>query len=522
MEGVLYKWTNYLAGWQPRWFVLDKGILTYYKSQDEMSQGCKGSVKMACCEIQVHPTDETRLDLIIPGEQHFYVRGATPADRQRWLVALGSAKACLADSKIHQRKEESEDSLRTKMSELRLYCDLLTQQVATVKLAGAGTANGPDLEKLNESSSLLSATCDTFIKTLQDCMKLAKESFTPNIHNMDISNTVLPPSTPYSDKKKSSAVQRSHSVEDRYVPQMVNKHGVTTRYRNLEEMAARTPHSRPSSRTPSISSQEGILGGLSATPGAHGEVRKSSSLPTTPTPASLPTTPTPEKVLVNGSGVPHAAEARVPTFFSTLPTKFSDVQIEPDESIPTQPFLDACTCIVGVFDALSPTAFAPVKMDVNGNIRKLRQKYSTDPEMFMMLQGMVQEEVRSKTTQVKNSATDALMWLRRTLEFIREFLTEIIKGERDMNLAATNAYGRTLKKYHGWVVRGVFALAAKAVPSMEYFLQFLATNKEDADRDDFEGIIIRDLEECVKALTKLTQILQQHYERGALETEEIV
>lgn len=40
-----------ILGWQPRWFILDKGILAYYKSQDEVGQGCKGSVKLACCEI---------------------------------------------------------------------------------------------------------------------------------------------------------------------------------------------------------------------------------------------------------------------------------------------------------------------------------------------------------------------------------------------------------------------------------------------------------------------------------------
>ncbi|XP_054751241.2 pleckstrin homology domain-containing family A member 8-like [Lytechinus pictus] len=478
-----------------------------------MQQGCKGSVKMACCEIQVHGTDELRLDLIIPGEQHFYVRGTTPADRQRWLVALGSAKACLADSKIHQKKEESEDTLRTKMSELRLYCDLLTQQVANVKAAGSSGPGTPDIEKLNESSSLLSATCDTFIMTLQDCMKLAKESFIPNIHNMDISNTVLPPSTPFSDKKK-SGMQRSISAEDRYTPHSANKLGVTTRYRNLEDMAARsTPRSRPTSRTPSISSQEGVQAAIATTP--NNESKRSLSQPTTPVVEEMP-------VVVNGASPATSLEATVPTFFSELSTKFVDIQVEPDNSIPTQPFLDACTCIVGVFDALSPTAFAPVKMDVNGNIRKLRQKQSSNPEMFMNLQGMVQQEVRSKTTQVKNSATDALMWLRRTLEFIREFLNEILTGERDMNLAATNAYGRTLKRYHGWVVRGVFALAAKAVPTIEYFLQFLAVNKEDAERDDFENIIFADLKECVTALTKLTTILKDHYEAGSLESDEIV
>ena len=45
--------------------------------------------------LVVHPTDNTRLDLIIPGEAHFYVKAATPQERQQWLVALGSSKAGL-------------------------------------------------------------------------------------------------------------------------------------------------------------------------------------------------------------------------------------------------------------------------------------------------------------------------------------------------------------------------------------------------------------------------------------------
>ena len=40
-----------LVGWQPRWFVLEVGVLAYYKSQEEVGLGSRGSVKMACCEI---------------------------------------------------------------------------------------------------------------------------------------------------------------------------------------------------------------------------------------------------------------------------------------------------------------------------------------------------------------------------------------------------------------------------------------------------------------------------------------
>ncbi|CAG4908989.1 unnamed protein product [Colias eurytheme] len=170
MEGVLWKWTNYWNGWQTRWFVLENGILSYYKSQDEVCQGCKGSVKVSVCQINVNNIDNTRMDLVIPGQQHMYLRAPSSQDRQKWLVALGSAKACL-ESIVDVKVIGVEDSLINKKSELHLYCDLLMQQVHAVKSA-ASHDNGPDVEKIEEASSLLKATCDTFIRTLEDIMKL--------------------------------------------------------------------------------------------------------------------------------------------------------------------------------------------------------------------------------------------------------------------------------------------------------------------------------------------------------------
>ncbi|GLV32835.1 ceramide transfer protein [Carabus blaptoides fortunei] len=183
MEGVLWKWTNYWNGWQTRWFVLEDGILAYYKSQEEVKQGCKGSIKVLACEINVNPVDAARMDLVIPGEQHMYLKAATSQERQRWLVALGSAKACVnnrtrkdSSESIKKASETNADSLKSKKSELRLYCDLLMQQVHMVKTA-ANNEETPDIGKMNEATSLLTATCDTFIKTLEECMKMSNANF---------------------------------------------------------------------------------------------------------------------------------------------------------------------------------------------------------------------------------------------------------------------------------------------------------------------------------------------------------
>lgn len=42
----------FFLGWQPRWFVLDGGTLSYYDSQEDAWKGCKGSIKISVCEIQ--------------------------------------------------------------------------------------------------------------------------------------------------------------------------------------------------------------------------------------------------------------------------------------------------------------------------------------------------------------------------------------------------------------------------------------------------------------------------------------
>jgi len=49
MKGYLKKWTNYTGGWKLRWFVLEDGVLSYYKHQGEKDndscQGCMADIK---------------------------------------------------------------------------------------------------------------------------------------------------------------------------------------------------------------------------------------------------------------------------------------------------------------------------------------------------------------------------------------------------------------------------------------------------------------------------------------------
>ncbi|XP_075275194.1 pleckstrin homology domain-containing family A member 8 isoform X2 [Opisthocomus hoazin] len=516
MEGVLYKWTNYLSGWQPRWFLLGGGILSYYDSQEDAWKGCKGSIQMAVCEIQVHPADNTRMDLIIPGEQYFYLKARNAVERQKWLVALGTAKACLTDSRTQKEKEftENTEALKTKMSELRLYCNLLVQQVHKTKEASISGVSEP--ESGIDMGALLKSTCDTFLKTLEECMQIANTAFTSELLHQ------TPPGSPHlavlRTNKIKHSVLSSHTSTERQMElnpcengsvKAEMNHQEQTHIRSVESLNLET---NEGSSDVSVEDQvaEDLADGESKlqaveSSGAHKLLQLETN--------SL-------------SGLTLCEENRnendSPTFFSVMSNRFSDIELREEEGIPTEEFLESCYAIVPVLDKLGPTVFAPVKMDFVGNIKKINQKFITNKEEFDTLQKIVLHEVNAGVAQVRNSATEALLWLKRGLKFLKGFLTEVKNGEKNIQTALNNAYGKTLRQHHGWVVRGVFALALRAAPTYEDFVAALSVEECDPQEETFYKGMQRDLNIYLPAMEKQLNILDTLYEVHGLESDEVV
>jgi len=144
------------------------------------------------------------------------------------------------------------------------------------------------------------------------------------------------------------------------------------------------------------------------------------------------------------------------TFFNVIKHSFQNVQLDRNIKtgnfdIPTQSFLLASGDFLPILDKLGSKAFQPVKMDIrlltyisiiyvyiycnSGNISKIRAKYETDPEKFSTLQSIVLFEKGTNTHNVSNSATDAIMWLKRGLTFVKEFLKNVANGEQNLTKA---------------------------------------------------------------------------------------
>ncbi|XP_052813860.1 pleckstrin homology domain-containing family A member 8-like isoform X2 [Mya arenaria] len=584
IAGTLWKWTNYFSGWQERWFVLDNGILSYYKSEDDVNTGCKGSVKMSVCDIAVHATDHTRLDLIIPGEQHFYLKASNPKERQQWLVAMGSTKASMGKAN-EEPEDNSKDVLKKKRSELRLYCDLLMQQIHSVKhtVVDQGTDS-----QFDDASSLIHPTCDMFIKTLEECMELVQiASVNFEAPHSPITDAALPPSPLHRvAKKKHKNASRQNSQErsasrspsissaENIPPLRTSSTPQPTRQNSAPSSSKISPRTfsdsdssgrdraysdssvRHSNFSVSKSSQNSSSfdGGYSKGNLQYTANQSTNSQTTNSRLQNISETGTVQsvengvkingksetslKVLTSKSNERQSdltddatsdcdvfldpMELRVPTFFSVMSTSLVDIRLQPDGGIPVEPFLEACKNVLPVFDKLNSTAFAPVKMDFQGNIRKVKTKYQVNPEEFSTLQRIVKHEITKKQQFNPSSASMALLWLKRSLEFISGFLNEIRQGEENLSVAATNAYSTSLKPFHGWVVRGVFAVAVKALPYRSTFLPLLdpSPNREQTDKQSFLDSLMSDIESFCDASKVFVDILDDYFKSNGLNVEE--
>ncbi|GKV51540.1 hypothetical protein SLEP1_g58183 [Rubroshorea leprosula] len=126
ISAVLYKWVNYGKGWRPRWFVLQDGVLSYYKIHgpdkivvsQETEKGCKvigeesmriisrhknsnsnshlrrkpcGEVHLKVSSIRESRSDDKRFS-IFTGTKRLHLRAETLEDRAAWMESLQAVK----------------------------------------------------------------------------------------------------------------------------------------------------------------------------------------------------------------------------------------------------------------------------------------------------------------------------------------------------------------------------------------------------------------------------------------------
>ncbi|XP_047417992.1 oxysterol-binding protein 2 isoform X2 [Sciurus carolinensis] len=195
-KGWLLKWTNYLKGYQRRWFVLGNGLLSYYRNQGEMAHTCRGTINLATAHID---TEESCGILLMSGARSYHLKASSEVDRQQWITALELAKA----KAVRVMRSHSDDSgdddeetaspadkselhhtlknLSLKLDDLSTCNDLIAKHGAALQRSlneldslRIPSESGEKLKVVNERATLFRITSNAMINACKDFLELAE------------------------------------------------------------------------------------------------------------------------------------------------------------------------------------------------------------------------------------------------------------------------------------------------------------------------------------------------------------
>uniref|UniRef100_A0A8D8R439 Oxysterol-binding protein n=1 Tax=Cacopsylla melanoneura TaxID=428564 RepID=A0A8D8R439_9HEMI len=188
MKGWLFKWTNYLKGYQKRWFVLSNGLLSYYRNQAEMSHTCRGTISLRGAIIQ---TEDSTTFIISNGVQTFHIKTVNEVERQRWVTGLELAKS-KATSTTESDEEDFEldgevalehiiKTLSVKLEQLQSYNEIINKHGSALHrtLSELESCDSPQeltsqIKEINERATLFRITTNAMINHCGKYLEIAQ------------------------------------------------------------------------------------------------------------------------------------------------------------------------------------------------------------------------------------------------------------------------------------------------------------------------------------------------------------
>ncbi|KAM7051425.1 oxysterol-binding protein 2 isoform 3-T3 [Molossus nigricans] len=195
-KGWLLKWTNYLKGYQRRWFVLSNGLLSYYRNQGEMAHTCRGTINLSTAHFD---TEDACGIMLTSGARTYHFKASSEVERQQWITALELAKA----KAVRMMSSHSDDSgddddetaspadkselhgtiknLSLKLDDLSTCNDLIAKHGAALQrslneLDGLRIPyeSSEKLKAVNERATLFRITSNAMINACRDFLQLAE------------------------------------------------------------------------------------------------------------------------------------------------------------------------------------------------------------------------------------------------------------------------------------------------------------------------------------------------------------
>lgn len=114
MKGYLKKWTNYTSGYKLRWFVLEDGVLSYYKHQDDAGSACRGAINMRIAKLHMDVKDKLMFEILGKSSVKYSLKANHQVEAKRWFWALNNAIQWAKDEAREEQKRQKEESAAIK------------------------------------------------------------------------------------------------------------------------------------------------------------------------------------------------------------------------------------------------------------------------------------------------------------------------------------------------------------------------------------------------------------------------
>lgn len=110
MKGYLKKWTNYTTGYKLRWFVLEDGVLSYYKHQDDTGSACRGAMNMRIAKLTMDSEDKSKIVIEGKSSVKFHLKANHNVEAKRWFWALNNAIQWSKDEAKRDQQQQAREN----------------------------------------------------------------------------------------------------------------------------------------------------------------------------------------------------------------------------------------------------------------------------------------------------------------------------------------------------------------------------------------------------------------------------
>jgi ankyrin repeat protein len=143
MKGYLKKWTNYTSGYKLRWFVLEDGVLSYYKHQDDTGSACRGAINMRISKLYMDPQDKQKFEIQGKSSVKYHLKANHQVEAKRWFWALNNAIQWSKDEAREEEKRATQDHEALKQAKIEQLTTGDASSVSSSRMAGSRNLGPP-------------------------------------------------------------------------------------------------------------------------------------------------------------------------------------------------------------------------------------------------------------------------------------------------------------------------------------------------------------------------------------------